>query len=226
VPLFQRSLAIWRDQGDRDQEAKELNSLGITYGLLGKFDAARSLLEESAAISREVGSPTRLATALTNLGLLETAAAHLAGAAQVLQEAAALDQEHGDLLGLCMDKHALTMVRLREGRASQARDVLSSTFDFVVSAGNPEILAVALELAACIAAELGEQLRAARLAGAAEMVRQAAGMPRIEFDAAQHERFLGPARVTVGREAWDAELDAGRMLSRQQAVTLLLTPEA
>ncbi|HET7245487.1 MAG TPA: tetratricopeptide repeat protein, partial [Streptosporangiaceae bacterium] len=30
IPLFERSLAIYRDAGDRDQEAKELNSLGIT----------------------------------------------------------------------------------------------------------------------------------------------------------------------------------------------------
>jgi uncharacterized protein HemY len=29
--LFERSLAIYRDAGDRNQEAKELNSLGITH---------------------------------------------------------------------------------------------------------------------------------------------------------------------------------------------------
>jgi hypothetical protein len=121
-----------------------------------------------------------------------------------------------------MDQQALTMVRLREGRTTQARDVLSGTLDFVVSAGNPEVLAVALELAGCIAAELGEPLHAARLAGAAEMVRQAAGMPRVDFDAALLERFLGPARAIAGREEWDAELAAGRALSQQQAVTLLL----
>ena len=29
--LLERSLAIWRDLGDRDQQARELNSLGITH---------------------------------------------------------------------------------------------------------------------------------------------------------------------------------------------------
>jgi tetratricopeptide (TPR) repeat protein len=222
VPLFERSLAIWRDLGDRDQEAKELNSLGITYGLLGKLDAARSMLEDSVALSREVDSPLRLATALTNLGLLETTAGHLGRAEQVLQEAVALDQEQGDLLGLCMDQQALTVVSLRAGRVHRARELLSSTLDFVVSAGNPEALATALEQAACVAAELGEPPRAARLAGAAETVREKAGMPRVDFDANTLERFLAPARATVTRDQWDAELDAGRALSQPQAVTLLL----
>ena len=220
--LFERCLAIWRNSGDRDQEAKELNSLGITYGYLGKLEAARSLLEDSAAVSREIGSDLRLATALTNLGLVETTAGNLGRAGQVLTEAVALDQKHGDLLGLCMDRHALTMVDLRAGRVVQARGVLSSTFDFVVSAGNPEILATALELAACIAAELGELPRAARLAGAAEATRQAAGMPIVDFDAAMVERFMAPARASVARGEWDAELDVGRALSQQEVVALLL----
>jgi predicted ATPase/class 3 adenylate cyclase len=222
--LFERCLAIWRDAGDRDQEAKELNSLGITYGYLGKLDDARSLLEDSAAISREIGSDLRLATALTNLGLLEITAGNLGRAAKVLLEAVALDQKQGDLLGVCMDRQALTMVRLREGRALEAGDLLSSTLDFVASAGNPEILATALELAACIAAELGDQLRAARLAGAAETVRQAAGMPRVEFDAALLERFLAPVRATIDRGTWEAELADGRALTQEQAIALLTSP--
>ena len=30
LPLFERSLAIWRDLDDRDHVARELNSIGIT----------------------------------------------------------------------------------------------------------------------------------------------------------------------------------------------------
>jgi predicted ATPase len=223
IALFERSLAIWRDSGDRDQEAKELNSLGITHGYLGDLGTARSLLEESAALSREIGSDRRLAAALTNLGLVETMAGDLGRATQVLTEAVALDQEQGDLLGLVLDQHALTMVSLRAGRVREARGLLSSTLDFVVSAGNSDILSTTLELAACTAAELGEPLRAARLAGAAEGVRQLAGMPLAEQEAVLLERFLGPARATVTRAEWDAENAVGRALSQEQATALLLT---
>jgi predicted ATPase/class 3 adenylate cyclase len=225
LPLFERSLAIWRELGNRDQVAKELNSLGITHGDAGHLDIARSILEESIAISREIGSDLRLASALTNLGILETNAGNLDRATQVLDEALARDQKQGDLLGVAMDRLALTRVSLRAGRARAARGLLSATFDFVASAGNTEILATSLELSACVAAELGEALRAARLAGAAEAVRLQAGMPILEFDAALLERFLAPARAAIARHEWDGECRAGRALTQQQAVTLLLAQD-
>ncbi len=223
IPLFERSLAICRELGNRDRQANELNSLGITHGYIGNLDTARSMLDESIAISREIGSDFRLAAALTNLGILETSAGNLDRATQVLKEALALDQKQGDLLGLAMDRHALMMVSLRAGRTREARDLLSATLDFAASSGNTEILAATLELSACVAAELGNGLRAARLAGAAEAVRRLAGMPIVEFDAVRLERFLAPARAAVARREWDAELAVGRALTQQQAVTLLLT---
>ena len=66
--LFERSLAIWRDLGDRTQQARELTSLGGAYRLLGDLDTARSLLEDGVALGRESGSETWLANALTVLG--------------------------------------------------------------------------------------------------------------------------------------------------------------
>ena len=175
--LLERSLAIWRDLGDRDQQARELNSLGITHRHLGDLDTARSLLEDSAAIAREVGSGVRLAAALTNLGQMESDAGNFDRATQVLQEALALDRKLGDMLGVAIDQQSLAGVSLRAGRAREARDLLSSMLDYVVSSGDPEFLATTLELSACIAADLGEGLRAARLAGAAEAIRQKRGMP-------------------------------------------------
>jgi len=177
------------------------------------------MLEASIAVSREIGSDLRLAAALTNL---ETSAGNLGRATEVLTEALALDQKQGDLLGVAMDRHALSMVSLRAGRAREARNLLSATFDFVVSSGNADILATTLELSACVAAELGEGLRAAHLAGAGEAVRLLVGMPIIEFDAAMVGWFLAPARAATARHEWDADFGAGRALTQRQAVALLL----
>jgi tetratricopeptide (TPR) repeat protein len=223
APLFERSLAIYRAAGDRNQEAKELNSLGITYGYAGDLDTARSLLEESAAVAREVGNEQRVAAALTNLGLVENFAGDLDRAAEVLREAVALDEKYGDQLGLALDRQALIMVSLRADRTGEARDLLFAGLDYVASAGNSDILATTLELAACTVAELGEPLRAPRLAGAAAAVRQAAGMPLTAQDAEMIEGFLAPARATVTGAEWDAEYGAGRALSQEQAAKLLLT---
>ena len=96
--------------------------------------------------------------------------------------------------------------------------------DYIVSCGDPELLATTLEIAAANAAQLGEALRAARITGAAEAIRQKTGIPIKRRDGVQLERFLAPARATTAAEQWDAEQAAGRTLTQQQAATLLASP--
>ena len=217
--FLERSLAIWRDLGDRDQQARELNSLGITLRHLDDVDSARFLLEESAAISREIGSPMRLAAALTNLGQLESDIGNFDRAMQVLREALAIDREQGDMLGVAIDQQSLAGVSLRAGRAQEARDLLSGMAGYIVSSGDPELLATTLEMAAANAAQLGEPLEAARLAGAAEAVRHKTGIMIKQRETL--EEFLGPARAVIAPADWEAALAAGRALTQQQAAELL-----
>ena len=222
--LFERSLAIWRELGDRDLQARELNSLGITHHHLGNLEAARPLLEESIAIARDIGNPVRLAAGLTNLGQLESTAGDFERAGQVLREALTIDSEQGDLLGMALDRHSLALVSLRAGRPGEARDLLSGTFDYVASSGDTSFLAHILELSAAITASLGDCLGAARLAGAGESIRQRLGFMKTDLEEALIEGFLAPARATVTPEAWAAELAAGQALTQPEAVTLLLSP--
>jgi predicted ATPase/class 3 adenylate cyclase len=221
LPLLDRSLALWRDLGHREHQARELNSLGITRSRVGDLAAARSLLEESVAICREVGNGRRLAAALTNLGQTESLAGNLDRATQVLQEALALDQQRADAYGVAMDQQSLAVVSLRAGRVREASDLVSTMLDYVIGSGDTEFVASALELSACIAAADLDCPRAARLAGAVEALRQRAGMPVPAPDAALLELFLAPARAACAPQAWEAELAAGRELTEQEAATLM-----
>ncbi len=110
---------------------------------------------------------------------------------------------------------------LRAGRAREARQLLAESIDHVLGSADTEFLANTLELAAAVAAHLGEGLRAARLAGAAEGVRRRTGVPAPAQDAAMLERFLAPARAAVAAQEWDGEFGAGRALGQQQAGALL-----
>jgi predicted ATPase/class 3 adenylate cyclase len=219
--LFERSLAIWRELGDRDQQARNLNSLGIVNHHLGDLPSARSALQECIAIAREIGSALRLAPALTSLGQLESASGHFEVATQVLGEALALDLEQGDLLGVALDRHSLALVSLRAGRLDEARELLSGTFDYVASSGNILLLANILEMSAAITAERGDPLHVARLTGAADAMRQQAVTPRTNQEAALMERYLAAARTRIAPHAWAAELAAGQSLTWQESVMLL-----
>ena len=102
--------------------------------------------------------------------------------------------------------------------------MLAETSDFVARSGSTILLATALELSACVAAELGDGLRAARLIGAAQAIRHKAGTPPDQSEEAFFERHLAPARAAINRGTWDAELATGRALTQDQAVTLLKSP--
>lgn len=221
--LFEQSLAIWRVLGELDEQARVLNSLGVVHRRLGDLDAARSLLQESVAISRKTGRTAGIASGLTNLGQAERAAGNFDRATQALREALALDIECGDDLGAALDRQSLALIALCAGRPREARDQLSAVLDYVVGSGDLEFLANALELSASITAGLGDGPVAARLAGAAEAVRCEAGMPIAQDDAILLDRFLASVRAAVPASAWDTGLAAGRGLTRQQAISLLLS---
>ena len=225
ILLFQRSLAIWRELGDREEQARELNSIGIVRRHLGELDAARSSLEEAIAINRETRNP-RLAAALANLGQLESATGRFDRAIEVLQEALSLDQQQGDLFGVTVDQHSLALVSLRAGRPLDALDMLRRTLEYVAICGNVSLYVNVLELAAGIIAGLGDPPRAARLAGAAHASREESGMLISPQEAAMVEEYLAPARAVVTPQEWQAELAAGRALSQDAALALVRSDAA
>jgi predicted ATPase/class 3 adenylate cyclase len=220
ILLFQRSLAIWRELGHREEQARELNSIGIVRRHLGELDAARSSLEEAIAINRETGSP-RLAANLANLGQLESATGRLDHAIELLQEALALDQQQGDLFGVAVDQHSLALASLRAGRPLEAHDMLRRALDYVAICGNISLYVNVLEVAAAIITDLGDPPRAARLAGAAQAGREESGMLLSEQEAAMVEEHLAPARAAMTPQEWQAELAAGGALSQAEALALL-----
>src|SRR5215831_12582665 len=204
--------------------AVELNSLGITYRSMGDLATAMSHFQDSITIARHTGNELRLSTALSNLGIAQIDAGNVSHAAQVLREALVLDEKNGDSWGATIVRNSLAAATLLDGRPAEAYQLLRSIVDDVVASGDLELLAATLELAAGIAAHLGNSQRAARLTGAAQGVRDRAGIPITGFDAALLECFLGPARAAVGRHLWDADLNTGRALTQDEAVSLIAQP--
>jgi hypothetical protein len=165
--MFERSLEIWRKLGDREQQARDLNSLGIFYRHLGDADTARSMLEAAIAINREIPGGVRLGTILANLGQLESAA----GASTAPSRCCRKRSRSIPSTETC-SAFLWTGIRSRWsacawGRPAEARDLLSGIFDHVASSGNTAFLVNTLEVAAAIAVGLNDPPRAPRLAGAA-----------------------------------------------------------
>jgi tetratricopeptide (TPR) repeat protein len=207
--------------GDQHEVAVELNSLGVTHRSIGDLAAAVSFFEQSIVIAREIGDDPRLSTALSNLGVAEIDAGNAGRATQVLEEALALDRAAGRIWEATIVSISLAAANLIAGRTVEAHQLVASVVEDVERSGDLDLLAGTFELAAGIAAHVGDGQRAAHLVGAAEAVREKSGIPMTGFDAALLERLLTPARTGTDPQAWDAERNAGRSLMPDKAVALM-----
>jgi tetratricopeptide (TPR) repeat protein len=207
--LVERSLAVFRDQGDRERVGTALNSLGSIRRVLGDFDAARSLLEESLAIRRELGDEARMASSLSNLGIVAFEQGDLDDAEARFLEALELDRAHGNEWGAGAALDNLSAVAIERGDYERAREMNREMVVLAERVGDQELIAFGLEKAAVLAASEGDAARAGRLAGAADAVREAVGIDRSEFDRGWLDRHLSP----VAGE----EFEAGRTEGRAQA---------
>jgi len=76
-----------------------------------------------------------------------------------------------------------------------------------------------VEVLARMAAAQSRVERACRLAGAADGVRAAMAIARTPDEQAQLDKWLAPARMSVGAEVASAAWTAGKELSLEQAMT-------
>src|SRR5207249_7781587 len=72
LTLYQESLAIYKQNGDKQGVARSLEGLGHTTRREGKHAEARSLLEESLSIFRDLGDRQGIANALRGIGHVAT----------------------------------------------------------------------------------------------------------------------------------------------------------
>ncbi len=221
---LERSLELWRRLDDKQRVAQELSSLGVAYRQLGEPDLARARFEESIAIAREQRLHSRLATALSNLAVLEVDAGTPERATVLLTEALQIDREVHDGWGIAVDQVNLAAATLRAGQPDGAYTTLRAVLADVLALGDVEMLIDTIELSASISAELGADGRAARLAAAADVLREQAGMPRPAPDQAMLERSLVSARTRLDASSWAAETAAGRVMSGSEALELAGQP--
>ena len=98
--MFEESLAIRRELGDKGGIAAALNDLGWVAWHRNDYTAARALSEESLAIWRELGDKEGIATSLNNLGLVAYFQGEYAAAHALYQESLALRRALGDKRGI------------------------------------------------------------------------------------------------------------------------------
>lgn len=98
LPLYERALALYRQAGDRRNEALTLGLMGNCYKSLGELEKALTLLNRSLEMKRALGDRLEEGKTLSNLGLVCWKMARYADAIDLETRAIAIGHELGDRL--------------------------------------------------------------------------------------------------------------------------------
>ncbi|CAA9527430.1 MAG: hypothetical protein AVDCRST_MAG73-519 [uncultured Thermomicrobiales bacterium] len=219
--LQERALTILREldsEGGGRGTAHVLNRLGIVALLRGDHGRADALQEEALARFRELGDASDVATVLNNLGVTADDRGDFARARRLFEDALALQRDVGDTQAVAISLGNLGEVARDEGDLAGAAIYYREALALWAELKDRWNAATALDGAAGLAVLQGKPEGAARLAAAAEAMREAVGAPLPANERADHERCVAEARSALGAEAFAAAWEAGRALPLEAAV--------
>lgn len=119
--LFDESLALRRELGDKKGIAASLNNLGTIAWNTGDYATARRLFGESLTVRQEIGDKQAIASTLSNLAAVSRHLGERDEARRYQEESLALMRELGNKLGIASSLNNLGGVAWGEGDYATAR---------------------------------------------------------------------------------------------------------
>ena len=221
VPAFraayEEALDLFREVGDRQAEAQGLYNLSFAPAMEGDFPTAIDLVEQAAELAAELDLPELLADCQWLLGIAARLQGDLARSRELAAESLRIQRERGDPFGATICLFALGRTAFEQGDAATARST------FLEALGNDERISnltgmtTSLDNLAAQASAGGDHLRALRLAGASQALKDAIGGrapdPLIDLPDPREA-----ARVDLGDAAVAAAWDEGRAMPLEQVL--------
>lgn len=221
--VYEESLAIWRELGDKRGIATVLGDLGVLAFGQADFVAARALYDESLAIWRELKDKWGVALSVHNLGRVAFREGDLETARILLEESLDIWRELGDSQDIAVALTNLGFVALSRGDHAAARSLFEKGLTIQQELGDKRRIAYALEGSAFLAAAQGQLRRAAQLFGSAEALRETIGAPLPPVDRSDYVRMVGIVRSGLSEDALAEAWNAGRAITLEFGIKLALS---
>ena len=191
-------------------QAGALNTLSMTSIGCGDFARARTYCGEGLAVSRELSDRRLIAAHLVALAQLDRTEGDLDAAESRYLEALAITRELGDAESQAVTLLNLAMAAIERSATGRAADALRQAVGISIGIGSNRLGQSALDVAAGLAAALGEWRRAARLSGASDAEMEDTGLQREPADEAFLRPRLERTRENLGADLFAAEAAEGR----------------
>jgi len=224
VDAVAESMRLFEEVGDAWGAAMTLAAPDL-FALVGSGDPTgegRARLEASLARWRTLGDPWGTAMGLNMLGDLERSQGMNDSAAARYEEALLLLREQ-ELMGTVPSLlHNLGHLALRAGTTRRALSLFRESLALFREQGDQRGVADALDGMAGVVAAMRQPVRAARLLGTADALRDSIGADVWPANLADRERIVKEIERQIGAGELRAARDAGRLDPADQTVAELL----
>ena len=221
-PSLERALATARELGESALLSQALSMGSIAANLAGDRASAMRLLDEVATLTRNLDDfPARISV-LQARALNGFFGGDVDEVRTAASEGARLSREVGDLYSLEMMLLNLGGTALITGDLDQAKAFYTEALGIAHRIDDRVAQYALLDGLGCVAAGSGKARLAAELIGAAETIRAQAGASLIPILAPLLAQAEASAVAALGQPKFEAEVEAGKQLSRDQAVRLAL----
>jgi predicted ATPase len=211
------SLSLAR-RGEEWHRAVCLNVLGTAARYRGQWEEARRRYGEALGLATAGGLWWPGALVQANLGVLAGLEGRDAEAVERHEKAVGVAREGGDewMLATCLMNTGRAVRQVGDpDRASALQDEALRSF---VALENAWGIAVCLDAFAALAEDRGHHVRAARLYGAEEAVRERARIALWPTIREEHEAGLRTTASALGEAAWARARAEGRALTQDEAI--------
>jgi predicted ATPase/class 3 adenylate cyclase len=223
--LLEESLEINRRVGNKRELAMVLHALASMTADTGEQERTKALFEESEALFRESGDIQGLSGSLALQGWAALVEGDTGRARKLAAEGLELSREIRDKDLESWQQSNLGLVALEEGDTGRAWMLLVESLEGYLEAESRVGVIDSLVDVGAVAGARGEPLRAARLWGAADALREVTGYTMSVREAGVYEPYMSAARSELGETAFRAAWDEGRAMTEEQAIALALKNE-
>ena len=221
-PALRAAVAAARPGGQQDLLVQALCMASIAENMVGDRASARRLLDEAQGITTGVAHAPGTLAVLQARALGGFFEADLDAVRSAASDGVRVAREAGDLYRLEVMLLNLGSAALIVGDLSEARPQLAEALRIAQQIDDRVAQFYLLDAFGCHAALSGQARRAAQLLGAAGTARAEAGANVMPFLAPLLAQAGESAAAALGAAKFEAELEAGKRLSRDAALGLAL----
>jgi predicted ATPase len=223
--LHKEALTIYQELGDMPGISTALLQLGTIAHDEGDYASALSLFEQSLSIKRELGDRLGTAMLLNNLGIIAQQQGEYSNAKSLYEQSLSIKRELGDNLGVAISLYYMARLACQQTDYSKARILCQQSLTIERDLGDKYGIADCLEGLAEIANRMKTPKLAARLFGAAHIVRETYRAPVFSIDREHYERVVAETRSGLPPQEFETAWLEGRQMTLAQAITYALRPE-